>query len=105
MYMSKQPVSVTLDRDNLLWLRGRAAATKRRSLSDALDEIVRAARLRGQDSVAIRSVVGTIDIATDDPLLERADQAVRAIYEESMATPMFMHDGPDRGALKGRRRG
>ena len=44
MFMPKQPVSVTLDADNLLWLRARAVSRKRRSLSDALDEILTAAR-------------------------------------------------------------
>jgi hypothetical protein len=47
MFMPKQPLSVTLDRDNLLWLRGRADGRKRKSLSDALDEIITAARLGG----------------------------------------------------------
>jgi hypothetical protein len=47
MFMRKEPVSVTLGRENLLWLRGQAARSKRRSLSDTLDEIVTAARLSG----------------------------------------------------------
>jgi hypothetical protein len=92
MFMPKEPVSVTLDRDNLMWLRGRAARTKRRSLSDTLDEIVTAARLGGTASGAIRSVVGTVDIAADDPALERADQYIREQVEASLSRPLTVHE-------------
>ena len=87
MFMPKQPLSVTLDRDNLLWLRGRAAGRKRKSLSDALDEIITAARLGGLASDAPRSVVGTVDIAADDPGLERADAHLRSLFSSSLARP------------------
>jgi hypothetical protein len=66
-----------LDADNLLWLRGRAATRKRRSLSDALDEILTSARMGAHSLDASRSVVGTIDIAADDPDLSRADADIR----------------------------
>lgn len=78
--MPKVAVSVTLDQDNLLWLRGLAAGKKRRSLSEALDEVVTAVRLGGRAAGAVKSIVGTIDIATDDPRLERADEYVRAAF-------------------------
>ena len=77
MFMPKQPVSVTLEADNLLWLRARAASRKRRSLSDALDEILTAVRTGPHGVEASRSVVGTIDIAADDPGLLRADASIR----------------------------
>ena len=60
MFMAKQAVSVTLDRENLLWLRARAGALKRRSLSDALDALVTAARQGGGAASPARSVVGTV---------------------------------------------
>lgn len=91
--MPKQPVSVTLDQDNLLWLRGRIAGRKRRSLSDALDEVVTAARLGGLGANEIRSVVGTIDIASEDPLLQRADAYIRSEFEQSLARPSLLREG------------
>lgn len=92
MFMPKQPVSVTLDIDNLIWLRGRAATRKRRSLSDALDEVVTAARTGAHGLAASRSVVGTIDIAADDPGLVRADAFVREVFEASLGRPLTVHD-------------
>ena len=89
--MPKQPLSVTLERDNLLWLRGRVAAGKRKSLSEALDEILTAARAGGQIADA-RSVVGTVDIAADDPGLERADAHVRALFDASITRPTVVRE-------------
>lgn len=93
MFMPKRPVSVTLDEDNLLWLRGRAARRKRRSLSDALDEVITAARTTGALE-ASRSVVGTIEIPADDPGLDRADQYVRSLFETSLSRPIAVHEQP-----------
>lgn len=93
MFMPKQPVSVTLERDNLLWLRGRMAGRKRRSLSDALDELITAARLGGHGGGEVRSVVGTIDIAMDDPLLEQADSYLRDEFERSLGRPSLAREG------------
>lgn len=83
---------MTLGRDNLVWLRGRAARMKRRSLSDTLDEIVTAARLGGNASGPIRSVVGTVDIAADDPALDRADQYIREQFDTSLLRPLTVHE-------------
>ena len=66
MAMSKRRVFVQLDAENLLWLRARTAQWKRRSLSDTLDEVVTAARLRGLGSGPIRSVVGTVSFSDED---------------------------------------
>jgi len=79
--MPKQAISVTLDRDNLLWLRARARAARRRSVSEALDQLVSEARTgeRAQDG-SIRSVVGTIRIDAGDPALTSADAVVRALF-------------------------
>ena len=105
MLMAKEPVSVTLGRENLLWLRGRAARSKRRSLSDTLDEIVTAARLGGRISGSIRSIVGTVDIAGDDPGLERADQYIRGEFDTSLARPLTVHEEKTPYRKKKSRRG
>jgi hypothetical protein len=101
--MPKKAVSVTLERDNLLWLRGRAGASKRRSLSEALDGLVTEARLGGRvPRAAIRSVVGTVDISADDPWLERADAHVGAFFDASVTRPLGDDERPPR---RGRRAG
>lgn len=92
--MPKTPLSVTLDDTNLLWLKGRATGRKKRSLSEALDEILTAARQGGAGGDSARSVVGTIDIAEHDPLLERADGAVRALFDESVSRPVLAREAP-----------
>jgi len=93
--MPKSPISVTLDRDNLLWLRGRAAATGSGNLSETLDAIVTEARLAGRvPDAAIRSVVGTADIAADDPDLLGADEAIRAAFGRSLARPVVARETP-----------
>jgi len=100
--MPKEPVSVTLDVDNLLWLRARAVSRKRRSLSDALDEILTAARTGAHGGEASRSVVGTIDIAADDPGLLQADAYIREEMEASLFRPLAVHEArvSDKAARK-----
>ena len=91
--MPKQAISVTLSRDNLLWLRGQTRAARRTSVSEALDRLVTEARTRGQvREGSIRSVVGTISIAAADPELTGADATIRALL------------APGRGAGLGDRR-
>ena len=68
--MAKQAISVTLEADNLTWLKGRAGAAGVRSVSELLDQLVTAARESGGAGHAT-SVVGTIDIDPGDPMLER----------------------------------
>jgi hypothetical protein len=89
--MAKQAISVTLDADNLTWLKGRASATGVRSVSELLDQIVNSARLSGQVGPS-RSVVGTIDIAAGDPWLEGADDAVRGMFEASLRRPLMVKE-------------
>ena len=91
--MPKRPVSVTLDENNLLWLRGRVALRKRRSLSDAIDEIITAARSSGALE-APRSVVGTIGIPSDDSGLAHADVYTRALFTQSLSRPIAVHEEP-----------
>jgi hypothetical protein len=64
--MAKQAISVTLEADNLTWLKGRAGAAGLRSVSELLDRLVTAARASGRVGPA-RSVVGTNDLDASDP--------------------------------------
>ena len=93
MFMPKAPVSVTLDTENLLWLRGRVVSRKRRSLSDAIDEIVTAARLGGSRGEPSRSVVGTIAIAEHDAGLDSADAYIRALFDASLVRGLNAREG------------
>jgi hypothetical protein len=93
MFMPKSGISVTLRDENLLWLKSRTVATKGRSLSETLDDLVTAARTsRTVPEAAIRSVVGTVDIAADDPNLERADDYIRDVVTGSLARPFLVRE-------------
>ena len=105
--MAKQAISVTLDADNLMWLKGRAGAAGVRSVSELLDQLVTAARASGHTGPS-RSVVGTIDVDASDPWLEGADEAMRAIYQTSLRRPLMVKEtGPvyEAGGRKRSRRG
>ena len=91
--MPKQAISVTLDADNLTWLKGRASAAGVRSISGLLDQLVSAARSSGRVGPP-RSVVGTIDIADSDPWLEGADDEVRSMVEASLRRPSMVRETP-----------
>jgi hypothetical protein len=84
--MSKQAISVTLETDNLSWVRGRAVAAGRISVSDMLDRLIEHARTGGKGTVpGARSVVGTVAIAPEDAELLTADEAIRALLTRSVA--------------------
>jgi hypothetical protein len=103
--MPKQAISVTLDADNLTWLKGRAGAAGLRSVSELLDQLVSAARETGRIGPS-RSVVGTIDIDASDPLLEGADEAIRGIYETSLGRPLVVKEpAADSRASRNRKKG
>jgi hypothetical protein len=89
--MGKQAISVTLDADNVTWLKGRAGATGVRSVSGLLDQLVHAARQSAGFGPAV-SVVGTIDIAPHDPLLGQADEVVRAVFDKSVGRPLVVKE-------------
>ncbi len=90
--MAKTAISVTLDEDNLLWLKGRAVKAHG-SLSAALNDLVAQARAgRLSTTAAARSVVGTIDLPPDDPTLSTADKVVRAVFERSLARPLVARE-------------
>jgi hypothetical protein len=89
--MPKKAVSLTLDETNLLWLKGRGGGHG--NLSAAVDDLISAARAgRLGTPAAVRSVVGTIDLAADDPRLERADRDVRELFAISLARPLRVAD-------------
>jgi hypothetical protein len=91
--MPKRAVSLTLDEANLLWLKGRGYG--RGNLSAAVDELISEARAGRLGSPApVRSVVGTIDVAADDPALETADVAVRELFAQSLSRPMQVRERP-----------
>jgi hypothetical protein len=96
--------------DNLVWLRGQAT-TARGSISETLDRLVTEARAAGKTQPGtIRSVVGTIDIADEDPLLEQADEVVRGQFDASLRRPLLVREPAARfrarrAGVKGPRRG
>jgi hypothetical protein len=88
--MPKQAISVTLDEANLVWLRGVSERSGARSLSETLDRLITSARQSGSaETSAVRSVVGTIDLPADDPLLERADEVMRDLFARSLSRPFM----------------
>ena len=89
--MPKQAISITLEADNVTWLKGRAGASGLRSVSELLDQLVTAARESGAGG-RTTSVVGTIDIDPSDPLLERADKAVGALFDTSLGRPLMVKE-------------
>ena len=105
--MAKHAISVTLDSDNLTWLKGRAGVAGVRSVSELLDQLVSAARASGRIGPS-RSVVGTIDVDASDPGLEGADDAMRAIVQASLGRPLMVKETPPQygtGERKKARRG
>lgn len=98
----RKAISVTIDEDNLLWLKAQAETTSKGSVSDVLDRLVRDARLQGRTD-AIRSVVGTVDLPHGD--LDQADAYVRSMFERSLRRPMLVKEGPPGATRAGRARG
>jgi len=82
--MSKRALSVTLEPDNILWLRGRARAEGRRSLSETLDRLVAEVRVGGRAPSRVRSVVGNIRIDESKGNLAAASETLRALFADSL---------------------
>jgi hypothetical protein len=89
--MPKQAISVTLEADNVTWLKGRAGAAGLRSVSELLDQLVTTARESGGGRHTT-SIVGTIDIDPGDPLLEHADEAIGALFDASLSRPLMVKE-------------
>lgn len=91
----KRAISVTVEEDNLVWLKGQAGASTGGSVSEVIDRLVREARMSGRtDAAAIRSVVGSIDLPHDDGDLAGADSYVRALFDRSLTRPMVVKARP-----------
>ncbi len=91
--MPKKAMSVTLDEMNVLWLKGRARISSGGNLSEELDRLITAARFGKGGPPANTSVVGMIDLS-DDPNLEKADAALKALHEEWLAKWSLNEDAP-----------
>lgn len=89
--MAKRPISVTLDRANLTWLKARVGAAGARSVSDLVDRLITEARTSGATG-GTRSVVGTIDLDPSDPLLDDADAAIAGLFEQSLSRPALVKE-------------
>jgi len=83
--MTKRAVSVTLRPDNVLWLKTRVKARGRRSLSEALDEIITQARA-GAAAASIRSVVGHARVPATEASLSEAAREIRVLFDRSILT-------------------
>lgn len=90
--MAKTAISLTIEQTNLLWLKGRARVVAGGSLSETVDQLIteaRAGRLGQSDPP--RSVIGTIDLPDDRALLAGTD-AIRGLFTDSLARPIFVHE-------------
>ena len=67
--MNKQAISVTLSPDNLVWLRGRALADGRVSLSEFLDRLVTRVRTGGAPARPARSMKGALAVNADEDVV------------------------------------
>ena len=83
--MSKEALSVTLDPENILWLKARARGAKARSVSEALDRILLEVRTGRPSEFGSRSVKGTVRIHAADPDLSKADEVVRRLIATSLS--------------------
>jgi hypothetical protein len=87
--MNKKAISVTLDAENLTWLKGRVGASGLRSVSDLLDRLVTDARSRRSVAPDVRS--------RDDrrglrPAAAQADATVRDPMDASLGRPLMVKE-------------
>ena len=108
--MNKQPISVTLSPDNLVWLRGRARAEGRGSLSEFLDRIVTRARCGQETPRPVRSMKGALGWLADGPpdvdavsAISPAEWQVWHDRWDELLAGVNLVDGP--GRLPSRRQG
>lgn len=100
----RKAISITLSRDNLLWLKGQAGRTSRGSVSEVLDALVAEARQAGRTMPeAVRSVVGAATLPDSDPDLLEADAHIRGLYAASAQQPLLVREKP--GSYRRSRRG
>lgn len=91
--MAKKAISLTIEESNLVWLHGLTARSGTRSVSETVDRLITAAREGGAAACGgARSIVGTIDISTADPLLEDADRVLATEFERSLKRPFVVRE-------------
>lgn len=79
--MPKRAISITLNTDNLTWLRAQAGPDH--SVSRIVDELVSRARGdRWRSDTITRSVAGTVRLRDFEP--EAADREVRALFDAAL---------------------
>jgi len=96
----KKAISVTLRGDNLLWLKGQAAATTGGNVSEVVDRLVQQARTGGARDIAVRSVVGTIDLPSG--ALDGTNGSLQSLFDRSLRRPISVTRRP-RAKPRGRR--
>jgi len=96
--MSKQAISVTLDPENILWLKARTRGAHRRSVSETLDRLLNEVRTGKSSAPEAQSVRGTVRIDVADPDFEEADAAVSRLIASSLSRV----PARDRRAKRGR---
>ena len=97
---------MTIEEDNLLWLKAQAAASPRGSVSAVLDRLVADARVEGRMNLsAVNSVAGTIDLPADDPDLDGAASYVRDLFDRSLRRPILVKEEPPPARRPTKRRG
>ena len=90
----KQAISVTIGKDNLLWLRGQASRTAAGNVSEIVNRLISEARTAGRAHPGtVRSVAGTIDLPDEEALTE-ANRYVRALFDQSLSRPMLVRERP-----------
>jgi hypothetical protein len=100
----KKPVSITLDDQNVVWLKGQATG-RERTVSAVVDQLVTNARLAGRtDPNTTRSVQGTIDLPDSDPELEHADAYLRDLFDRSHRRPVAVKEKRQQSRTRPRRR-
>ena len=87
--MPRRPLSVTLDSDNLLWLRAQAGPY--RSISRIVDGLVGEARASGRHRAqTARSVVGTVNLSGFDPVA--TDREIRSLFDGTSGGAAAVHE-------------
>src|SRR5215510_14102820 len=100
--MTKRAVSITLDVENVTWLKGRVGATGCRSVSELLDRLVSEARVKKAVGPST-TVVGTIDVDASDPMLLGADRLVRGLVDASIGQSVMVRESsPAYGTRRGK---
>lgn len=97
--MPKRAVSVTLDIDNLIWLRAQAGAG--RNVSRIVNELVGDARAAGRRfGAATRSVAGTVDLRRFDP--PAAERDMGTLFDAEPCSRRAASEPPARSGGKRR---